>query len=124
MPREVEEWIGKHPDQKVPDRVKIRILERYDRKCYLTGRQIRPGDSWQVEHIHAIILGGEHREKNMAPALKEPHKKKTAVEMKIKSKIAKVAKKSFLGKKPSRGFQRPDGYVYDWSKGRYVRAEQ
>jgi 5-methylcytosine-specific restriction protein A len=100
-PREVAEWIGKSPDAKVPDRVRMRVLERYGHKCYLSGAEIRPGTAWEIEHIQALILGGEHREKNMAPALVEPHKAKTATEMKIKAKIARVGKKSFLGKKKS-----------------------
>lgn len=101
-PRAVEEWIGKHPDQAVPPRVRMRVLERFNRRCYLTGREIRPGDRWEIEHMHALILGGEHREKNFAPALVDPHKEKTAAEMKVKSKIARVAKKAFLGKGSSK----------------------
>lgn len=96
-----DEWIAKHDDQKVPDRVRIRVLERYSYKCYLTGREIRPGDAWEIEHIQALILGGQHRETNMAPALAAAHKVKTAAEMKVKAKIARVAKKSFLSKKKS-----------------------
>ena len=99
--RETDEWIGKHDDQKVPDRVRIRVLERYGYKCYLTGQPIRPGDAWEIEHIQALILGGQHRETNMAPALAAAHKVKTAAEMKVKAKIARVAKKAFLGKKKS-----------------------
>ncbi|WP_040677950.1 HNH endonuclease [Rhizobium mesoamericanum] len=99
--RSVEEWIGRTDDQKVPDRVRIRVLDRYDHKCYLTGQPIRPGDAWEIEHIQALILGGEHRENNLAPALAAAHKVKTAAEMKVKAKIARVAKKSFIGKKKS-----------------------
>lgn len=95
MPRSVPEWIGKTPDQKVPDRVRLRVLERYNRTCYLTGNPIAPGSAWELEHVVAIILGGEHRESNLAPALVDPHKRKTATEMAVKAKIADVAKAAY-----------------------------
>jgi hypothetical protein len=126
MPRATDEWIGKHDDQKVPDRVRIRVLERYDNKCYLTGREIRPGDAWEIEHIQALILGGQHREINMAPALAAPHKIKTAVEMKVKAKIARVKKKHMgLGKPTSGGFnkrfkRKMNGDVIDTRTGEVV----
>lgn len=95
MPRAVAEWRGKTPDARVPPRVRLRVLEAYDRKCYLTGREIRPGDAWELEHVVALILGGEHRERNLAPALVAPHKRKTAAEMKVKAKIADIAKAAY-----------------------------
>lgn len=95
MPRAVTEWIGKTPDQRVPPRVRLRVLEAYDRRCYLTGAEIRPGTSWELEHVTALILGGEHRESNLAPALVKPHKAKTKVEMAVKAKIADVAKAAY-----------------------------
>lgn len=95
MPRAVKEWIGKTPDAKVPPRVRLRVLEAYDRKCWLTDNPIPPGAAWELEHIVALILGGEHRETNLAPALIAPHKRKTAAEMKVKAKIADVAKRAY-----------------------------
>ncbi|MDF1599672.1 HNH endonuclease [Mesorhizobium sp. YIM 152430] len=77
MPRAVKEWIGKTPDSKVPPRVRLRILRAYDGCCYLSGRPIAPGEPWELEHKVALILGGEHRESNLAPALAEFHKAKT-----------------------------------------------
>lgn len=109
MPRSTEEWIGKTDDAKVPPRVRLRVFERHNGICHLSGVKIQPGDKWELEHIKALILGGEHRESNMAPALVEPHKQKTKQEKAIKSKIAKVRKKhlGITGSKqsiPSRGF--------------------
>ena len=107
MAREVEEWIGKHDDQKVPPRVQQRVFDRHGGMCHITGKKIQTGDKWQVDHVHALILGGQHRESNLAPALLEPHKKKTATEMKVKSKIARTRKKH-LGIKPECGGFRKD----------------
>jgi 5-methylcytosine-specific restriction endonuclease McrA len=93
MGRKVKEWIGKTPDAKVPPRVRLRILRAYDGCCYLSGRPIAPGEPWELEHKVALILGGEHREANLAPALTEFHKAKTAAEMKVKAKTDAIAKK-------------------------------
>lgn len=91
--RAVKEWIGKHPDQKVPDRVRVRVFDRYDGICHISGRKIHPGEPWELEHIKPLHAGGEHRESNFAPALKEPHKAKTKQEMALKKKINKTRKK-------------------------------
>jgi hypothetical protein len=93
MPRSTSEWIGKTPDSKVPDRVRRRVFDRDNGICHLSGRKIAPGEAWELEHVKALILGGEHRESNLAPALIEPHKRKTAAEMKIKAKIADTRNK-------------------------------
>lgn len=93
MPRKVKEWIASSPDAKVPPRVRLRIFKAFDGCCYLSGRPIRPGEAWELEHKVALILGGEHRESNLAPALAEFHKAKTAAEMKVKAKTDAIAKK-------------------------------
>lgn len=93
MARSVPEWIGKTDDAKIPPRVKLRIFEREGGICHLTGVKIQPGDEWDADHKIPLILGGEHRESNLFPALREAHRKKTAMEMSVKSKIARVRKK-------------------------------
>lgn len=108
MARTVTEWIGKTPDSKIPDRVRLRIFNRFDGRCYLSGREIRPGDAWEIEHRVALILGGEHRESNMAPVLAEFHKQKTAAEMKVKAKTDAIAKKHNGIKKPSSALAKKD----------------
>ncbi|MCZ4501013.1 MAG: restriction endonuclease [Marmoricola sp.] len=101
MTRAVEEWIGRTDDQKVPPRVRQRVFDREGGVCHITGKAIAPGDLWDLDHKVALILGGQHRESNLFPALREPHRRKTAVEMAIKSKIAKVRQKH-LGIKKSK----------------------
>jgi 5-methylcytosine-specific restriction protein A len=93
MSRSVPEWVGKTDDTPPPPRVKLRIFERSDGLCHISGRKIMPGDRWQADHIVPLILGGENRESNMAPALTEPHKAKTKAEAALKSKIADTRKK-------------------------------
>ena len=61
MPRSVQEWIGKTDDTPAPPRVRLRVLERFDRCCDPAGgcgRRIRPGDKWICDHRLAIEVGG------------------------------------------------------------------
>lgn len=100
--RSVPEWIGNTPDTKVPDRVRLRVFEKYGGKCYLTGIKITARDPWEIEHVIPLSLGGENRESNLAPALKEPHKKKTAEDVRLKSKSYRIRKRNAGIKKKSR----------------------
>jgi 5-methylcytosine-specific restriction protein A len=108
--RSVEEWVGKTPDS-VPPRVRLRVFQRYDGVCYLSGRKILAGEAWEVEHVRPLGLGGENRERNLRPALVEPHKAKTAVDRDLMSKADRIAKKHRglwpASKRPlkSRGFE-------------------
>ena len=95
--RTVPEWIGKTADSAVPPRVKLRVFERLNGTCHISGIKIQTGDKWQVEHVIPLILwtgdGHGNRETNLAPALVDPHKEKTKAEMKIKAKVARTRKK-------------------------------
>lgn len=107
MARAVSEWIGKSDDAKVPPRVRLRIFNRANGICHISGRKIMPGELWELEHIKALILGGEHRESNLAPALVKPHKDKTAEEMAIKAKTDAVRKKHVGITRPAGKLQSP-----------------
>lgn len=127
MTRSVPEWIAKHDDQKVPDRVRLRIFDRENGICHLTGKRIDPvRDEWDLDHKVSLILGGEHRETNLFPALREPHRRKSATEVAVKAKIARTRKKH-LGIKPekaggfSKRFKRKmNGDVVDVRTGEVV----
>lgn len=112
--RGVKEWIGATPDSKAPPHVLLRVFQRAKGACHISGRQIRPGDKWEAEHIVALHAGGENKESNLAPALVEPHKEKTAAERREKAKIDAVAKKHIGAVSPpaqpikSRGFARAE----------------
>lgn len=83
--RAVPEWIATHDDQAVPPRVRLRIFERHNGICYLAQRKIAAGEPWDLEHIVALCNGGQHRESNLAPALRDKHKAKTREDMAEKS---------------------------------------
>lgn len=120
MSRELPEWIGRTADTPAPARVRLRVFERHGGVCYLSGRKIMPGDKWQIEHPLALINGGENRESNMAPALVEPHKVKTAQDMAQKSKDYRVRAKH-NGIKPARKitrWRRFDGSIREAGRDR------
>lgn len=94
--RSTKEWIGKNDDAKVPDYVRLRVFTKHNGICYLSGREIRAGEAWDLEHVVALSNGGQHRENNLAPALKEPHKQKTIWDRKEKATVDRKRKK-FLG---------------------------
>lgn len=93
MTRAVEEWIGKTNDTAVPPRVRLRVFERFGGVCQETGRKIQPGDEWDCDHALALVNGGEHRESNLRPVLREAHRVKTAQDVAIKAKADRVRKK-------------------------------
>ena len=103
MPRKRPEWIGKTPDTPVPPRVIQRVFDRWGGICHISGRKIEPGDAWDMDHVVALVNGGENRESNLAPALREKHREKTAEDVAMKSRDKRKRKK-FLGIKsiPSR----------------------
>lgn len=78
--RAVPEWIADHPDQAVPKRVQLRIWDREHGRCHLTGRKIGAADKWDLDHVVSLTRGGQHRESNLKPALRDKHREKTASE--------------------------------------------
>lgn len=91
--RSVKEWIGKTDDTPVPPRVRARVFIKHDGVCHISGREIRPGEKWDLDHIVALANGGEHRESNLAPALVVPHRQKTAEDRRIKAKNDRTRKR-------------------------------
>lgn len=112
MSRATPEWIGKTPDAKIPPRVRRRVFMAHGGVCHLAGRKIKPGEPWDCDHVIALINGGEHRESNLAPALRDKHREKTAEDVAEKSRVYRKAAKNIgidLRKGPkiqSPGFQR------------------
>lgn len=100
--RTVDEWIGKTDDTPIPARVRLRVFNSNGGVCYLSGRKIRPGEKWEMEHKLALSLGGQHRESNLAPALVAPHKIKTAKDRATKAKDDRVRKRHLGLRKPSK----------------------
>lgn len=105
--RSVPEWIGSSDDAKVPPRVRVRIFERENGRCWISGRKIMPGEPWDLDHKIALINGGEHRESNLFPALRDKHRAKTAEDVAEKASTYAVKAKHVLPRQPSRWSSRP-----------------
>lgn len=113
--RSVPEWVAKHDDQAIPPKVRLRVFAKYQGICQLSQRKISAGEAWDLDHIKALWRGGEHRESNLHPVLKAPHRQKSSEEQSIQAKCDRIAKKhlGIFPKSPtplkSRGFPKRTG---------------
>ena len=117
--RSTEEWIAKHDDQRVPDYVRLRVFRDRGGICHITGRKIRVGDKWELEHIIALCNGGQHRESNLAPALVAPHKIKTRADRREKADTDRITRKHIGIRPPTKfkGWRKMNGQVV-WARDR------
>jgi 5-methylcytosine-specific restriction protein A len=113
MSRSTPEWIGKTSDTAIPDRVRLRIFERHGGICHLSRRKIKSGEPWDLDHIVALVNGGAHRESNLAPALRDKHREKTAADVAEKAMVYRKRAKHLGVKKPRtiRSWRRFDGTI-------------
>lgn len=93
MSRSVPEWIGKTPDSAVPPRVRLRVFDRYEGRCGQCLRKIHAGEPWTLEHMKALINGGENRERNLDITCSWCLPAKNAADVAEKSAVAKSRKK-------------------------------
>lgn len=100
MPRSTPEWIGKTDDTRIPDRVRVRVFERYDGICQLCTAPILRSTDYAADHRVALINGGQNRETNLQPAHVECHKAKTRQDVHCKAKTYKIRKRQIVGQKP------------------------
>jgi 5-methylcytosine-specific restriction protein A len=101
MARAVAEWIGSSHDAKVPMRVRLRIFERERGICHLSGRRISAAEPWDLDHKIALINGGEHRESNLFPALRDKHREKSKHDVAEKAFIYASRAKHIGARAPS-----------------------
>lgn len=92
--------LGRHTGNHCRVRVRIRVFERHNGICHISGRKIRPGDKWEIDHVIALVNGGENRETNLAPALADAHRAKTAQDVAQKAKDRRVRAKHLGIHKP------------------------
>lgn len=112
MTRSTPEWIGKDDNAPVPPRVRMRTLERFDKRCQFCGREITTGERWICDHKLAIINGGPNRENNLHPICDWCDVKvKTPSDVKQKSKTYARKRKHYGIRKQStfRGWRGFDG---------------
>jgi 5-methylcytosine-specific restriction protein A len=105
MSRSTPEWIGKTDDAKIPPRVRQRVFDREGGKCHLCGQPII-GKKWALDHVKALINGGENRESNLRPVHVSCHAIKTAADVADKKKVAAVRKKHIGAVRPKSALAR------------------
>lgn len=125
--RSVPEWIGKTADTPIPRRVKLRNFAEHGGICHISGRKIGPADEWDSEHVIALVNWNPtpeaphgNRESNLRPALKAPHKEKTARDIAEKAKVERIRMKHLGIKKSSTFPKRQD----PWGKSRTSNTRQ
>lgn len=87
MARPVKEWIGDTDEQRAPPRVRLRVFDREGGKCHIC-RQPIAGKKWALDHVTALINGGENRESNLKPVHIACHAEKTRADVAEKAKVA------------------------------------
>lgn len=105
MSRAVPEWVAKHDDAAIPARVKDRIAQRSSDCCVRCTRKVGGALRAEFDHATPLILGGEHRETNLQLLCHECHRAKSAIDVKIKAKVARVRKKLVLGDRKRTSFR-------------------
>lgn len=89
MARKIPEWFGETDDQRAPPRVRQRIFDDCGGKCHVCGVVI-VGKKWALDHVKALVNGGENRQSNLKPVHIACHAVKTAADVAEKAKVAKV----------------------------------
>lgn len=100
--RKVPEWIGETANTKIPRRVRTRTFERFGGICHRCERKIHTGEDWILEHMQALVNGGENRESNFNVTCPWCVKGKNGEDMAIKKKNASVRAKHLLPKEKSK----------------------
>ncbi|MCA0276309.1 MAG: HNH endonuclease [Proteobacteria bacterium] len=90
MARSVSEWIGRSDDHRAPGKVRQKVFDREKGKCHLCEQPIQAGQKWDLDHVKALINGGENRDANLKPAHRKCHKDKTARDVAEKAKVAAI----------------------------------
>ena len=110
--RSTTEWKGKTPDSVPPDYVKLRVFQKHGGICHVSGRKITPADKWDADHVIALCNGGENRESNLKPALKDKHLEKTKADVAERAETDAMSKRhiGLRGKStfPKRGSYKPN----------------
>lgn len=100
-PRPTKEWIGKRTESAAPPRVRQRVRDRDGGICRLCSTAIKPAESFELDHIVALINSGENRESNLSAVHKHCHVAKTASDVAEKAKVAAIRQKFTGAKRPA-----------------------
>src|SRR5262245_62145870 len=94
---------------------------RWRLTCHVCKIEIDPirREDWEADHIRRWADGGEDTPENVWPICIACHEKKSPKDTIEVAKRKRVRDSLYVKKPRSRWV--PEGYVYDWSIGRYVK---
>lgn len=124
MSRSLPEWVGRTDDSPIPPRVRLRVLDRFSRRCDGCGRSIAPGVAWACDHVTALVNGGRNREGNLHPLCAWCHPGKTGADLAEKSKVYDLALRHAGIRLRPRGRPLPGTVASGWRRrmdGRWER---
>ncbi len=99
MPRALDEWTGRTPDTQPPPRVKDRVSAKAEDCCQKCGRRVGGRLRPEFDHVIPLIIGGKNCESNLQLLCQECHGAKTALDVKLKAKVARVRQRHIGVKK-------------------------
>jgi 5-methylcytosine-specific restriction protein A len=126
MTRSLPEWIGATPDTAIPPRVRLRVFEAKDGRCGQCTRKITAGEPWTLEHIKALVNGGENREANLGVTCSNCLAGKNAADVAEKATVYRK-KAKHLGIKAKYSRPLPGSKASGWKRkmsGEVVRREK
>ena len=92
MARDVPEWIGKDDNHRAPKSVRDRLKQKFP-NCNICKRRIEATEKMALDHVQALINGGENREGNLRPVHQKCHAVKSAADVAEKAKVAAIRQK-------------------------------
>lgn len=104
MTRAVPEWIGRSSNTHIPARVRIRVINAQQDRCGC-GCGVKlgmAGEAIDIDHMIALINGGENRESNLQALRRPCHQMKTGKDVAEKSLTARRRAKALGVVKKSR----------------------
>lgn len=117
--------VGTTPRGSMSQMRRLRIFEAGRGICILCEQRIRAGDTWTVEHIRALALGGEDADSNCGPAHEQCRRIKDKADVASIAKAKRMKARHFGIKKPSAWRKPPPGWCYNWKRGgRLTKKEQ
>lgn len=100
--RTLREWVGSTPNAHIPDKVRARVFLKCEGKCAHCRRIVRIGDKPQLDHIVALVNGGQHAEGNLQLLCGLCHAAKTKGDVREKSVTRRKMLKTMGLSRPKR----------------------
>lgn len=98
------------PDARITWDMKIdAILYRYAVPCAICGKDLKPGDAVEWDHVHALVHGGPHVFSNLRPLHAACHLEKTKRDIAANAKGKRIRGETCNGPKKKirgRGFDK------------------